>query len=116
MTNSQWAPLANNCVCNWLLWFHKASGILTKRGTDASDNIHSLNPTSDPPQHTSDPPVARHDDVTDDVASSVVVRPWVEATQGREVAAAVAVTTATVLAAVAAVIQTAIQLDSNVSL
>lgn len=73
-------------------------------------------PSSDPPQHTGDPPVARHDNLTDDPASLVVVRPWVEATQGLEVAAAVAVTTATVLAAVAALIQTVVQLDSNIPL
>lgn len=69
---------------------------------------------SDPPQHTSDPPVARHDNLTDDPASLVVVRPGVEAAQRLEVAAAEAVTTATVLAAEAAVIQTVIQLDSNI--
>lgn len=84
-------------------------------------DINTLNPrqhtlSSDPPQHTRDPPVARHDNLTDDPTSLVVVWPWVEATQGLVVAATEAVTTATVLAAVAVVIQTVIQLDSDVSL
>lgn len=72
--------------------------------------------SSDPPQHAGDPPVARHDNLTDDPASLVVVRPRVEAAQGFVVAAAEAVTTATVLAAVAVVVQTVIQLDADVSL
>lgn len=94
---------------------------LSKRRICTYNDINSLNPrqhtpSSDPPQHAGDPPVARHDDLTDDPASLVVVWPRVEATQGLVVAAAVAVATATVLAAVAPVIQTVIQLDSNVSL
>lgn len=72
--------------------------------------------SSDPPQHAGDPPVARHDNLTDDPASLVVVRPRVEAPQRLVVAAAVAVAAAAVLAAVAAVVQTVIQLDSDVSL
>lgn len=71
---------------------------------------------SNPPQHAGDPPVARHDDLTDDPASLVVVRPWVEPAQRLMIAPAEAVTTATVLAAVAAVIQAVIQLDSDISL
>lgn len=71
---------------------------------------------SDPPQHTRNPPVTWHDNLTDDPSSLVVVWPWVEATQGLVVAAAIAVTTATVLAAVAVVIQAVIQLDSSISL
>lgn len=97
------------------------SGIFIKRRSCTCVDTNSLNPrqhapSSDPPQHAGDPPVARHDNLTDDPASLVVVWPRVEATQGLVVAAAVAVTTATVLAAVAVVIQTVIQLDSNVSL
>lgn len=108
-------------VCNGLLWSHKWSGTFIKGRICTCNDINSLNPrqhvaSSDPPQHTGDPPVARHDNLTDDPASLVVVWPWVEATQGLVVAAAEAVTTATVLAAVAALIQTVIQLDSNVSL
>lgn len=79
-------------------------------------NLQQLPPTSDPPQHASDPPVARHHDLTDDPASLVVVRPGVESAQGLVVASTVAVTTATVLAAEAAVIQVLIQLDSNIPL
>lgn len=79
-------------------------------------NLKQLPPTSDPPQHASDPPVARHHDLTDDPASLVVVRPGVESTQRLVVASTVAVTTATVLAAEAAVIQVVIQLDSNIPL
>lgn len=108
-------------MCSGLLWSLKLSGIFIKRRICSRNNINSLNPrqsppSSDPPQHTGDPPVARHDNLTDDPASLVVVRPLVEAAQGLEVAAAVAVTTATVLAAVAVVIQTVVQLDSDVSL
>lgn len=73
-------------------------------------------PSSDSAQHTGDPPVARHDNLTDDPASLVVVWPGVETAQRLMVAAAVAVTTPTVLAAVAMVIQTVIQLNSSISL
>lgn len=72
--------------------------------------------TSDPAQHTGDPPVARHDDLTDDTPSLVVVRPRVEAAQGLVVAAAVALSAAAELAAVASLVQTAVQLDSDFSL
>lgn len=107
-------------VCNGLLWSQSGLEYLST-GEFAPTTIYSLNPrqhtpSSDPPQHAGDPPVARHDNLTDDPASLVVVWPRVEATQGLVVAAAVAVTTATVLAAVAVVIQAVIQLDSNVSL
>lgn len=71
---------------------------------------------SDPAQHTGDPPVARHDDLTDDPPSLIVVRPWVEAAQGLVVAAAVALSAAAELAAVASLVQAAIQLDSDFSL
>lgn len=93
-------------------------------GLENRDNLHlkwQLNPKrhtpySDPAQHTGNPPVARHDNLTDDPPSLVVVWPRVETAQGLVVAAAVAVTTPTVLAAVAVVIQTVIQLDPNLSL
>lgn len=102
---SDWIIIA----CNRLLWSHKWSGEFIKGRICTYNDINSLNPrqhtpSSDPPQHTGDPPVARHDNLTDDPASLVVVWPWVEATQGLVVAAAEAVTTATVLAAVAVVI------------
>ena len=71
---------------------------------------------SDSAQHAGDPPVARHDDLTDGAASHVVVGPRVETAQGLVVAAAVAVSTATVLAAVALVVQAVIQLDADVPL
>ncbi len=105
----------------WITLVSQVSGIFIKRRICTHNDINTLNPrqhtpSSDPPQHPGDPPVARHDNLTDYPASLVVVWPWVEATQGLVVATAVAVTTATVLAAVAAVIQTVIQLDSNVSL
>lgn len=106
-------------VCNWLLWSGQVVWKIHQR-----DNLHpewQLNPDrhtpdSDPAKHTSNPPVARHDNLTDDPPSSVVIWPRVETTQGLVVAAAVAVTTPTMLAAVAVVIQTVIQLDSNFSL
>lgn len=91
-------------------------GHFSKRQSAPTSSPRQHTPASDPPQHASDPPVARHDNLTDDPASLVVVWPGVEATQGLVVAAAEAVTTATVLAAEAPVIQTVIQLDSNVSL
>lgn len=108
-------------VCNGLLWSHKWFGIFIRGKICTYADINSLNlrqqtASSDPPQHAGDPPVARHHNLTDDPATLVVVWPWVEATQGLVVAAAEAVTTATVLAAVASLIQTVIQLDSNVSL
>lgn len=71
---------------------------------------------SDPAQHAGNPPVARHDDLTDDPAALVVVWPRVEAAQGLVVAAAVALSAATGLAAVAPLVQTAVQLDADVSL
>lgn len=71
---------------------------------------------SDPPKHPSDPPVTGHDNLADDPSTLVVVWVRIEASQGLVVAAAVAVTTATVLAAVPAVIQTIVQLESDVSL
>lgn len=106
-------------VCNGLLWSHKWSGTFIKRRICSCKNIKSQTVhthSSDPPQHTCNPPVAWHDNLTDDTSSLVVVGPWVEATQGLVVAAAVAVTTATVLAAVTVVIQAVIQLDSSISL
>lgn len=78
--------------------------------------MHLHKQTSDPAQHTGDPPVARHDDLTDDPPSLVVVRPRVEAAQGLIVAAAVALSAAAELAAVASLVQTAVQLDSDFSL
>ena len=98
--------------------------MICQRGEFAPfDDTNSLSPRrrppprpSDPAQHTGDPPVARHDDLTDDPTSLVVVGPRVEAAQGLEVAAAEAVTTATVLAAVAVVIQVVLQLESDFSL
>lgn len=71
---------------------------------------------SDAAQHTGDPPVARHDDLTDDTPALVVVWPWVEAAQGLVVAPAVAFPAATDLAAVAPLVQTTVQLDADVSL
>lgn len=71
---------------------------------------------SDPTQHASDPPVARHDDLTDDPPALVVVGPWVVAAQGLVVTAAVALSAATGLAAVASLVQAAVQLDADVSL
>lgn len=88
------------------------------KGIIFADN-DSLNPrqcSSDPAQHTCNPPVAWHDNVTNDSPSLVVVWPRVEATQGLVVATAVADATPTVLAAVAALVQMSIQLDSNLSL
>lgn len=76
----------------------------------------SLTIQSYPPEHTGDPPVAGHNDLTDDTSSLVVVGVGVEPPQRLVVALAVAVTTTTVLAAVAMIIQTVIQLNSNVSL
>lgn len=92
-----------------------------QRGICTYDDMNSLTPrwhqlSSDPTQHTGDPPVAGHDNLTDDPTSLVIVWPWVETTQGLVVASAVMVTTATVLAAVAMFIQTVIQLDADVSL
>lgn len=81
-----------------------------------NDSFSPRQRSSDPAQHTCDPPVAWHDDVTDDSASLVVVGPRVEATQGLVVATAVADTTPAVLAAVAALVQMSVQLDSNLSL
>lgn len=96
-------------------------GYLSKGEFAPSKGINILNPrwrtpSSDPPQHTGDPPVARHDNLTDDPSSLVVVGPWIEAAQGLVVAATVAVTTTTVLAAVSTVIQAVIQLYSSISL
>lgn len=71
---------------------------------------------SDPTQHAGDPPVAWHDDLTDDPPALVVVRPRVVAAQGLVVAAAVALSAATGLAAVAPLVQTAVQLDADFSL
>lgn len=71
---------------------------------------------SDAAQHAGNPPVARHDDLTDDAPALVVVRPWVEAAQGLVVAAAVALSTTTGLAAVAPLVQTTVELNADVSL
>lgn len=101
--------------------FGLLSGLGDKSRICTYNVINSLNPirtqttapSSDPPHHAGDPPVARHDNLTYDPSSLVVVRPRVEASQGLVVAATEAVTTATVLAAVAVVIQTVIQLNPN---
>ena len=71
---------------------------------------------SDPPQHACDPPIAGHDDLTDDPPPLVVVGPGVESSQGLVVAPAVAIAAAAVLAAVAVVVQAVVQLHSDVSL
>lgn len=68
----------------------------------------------DSPKHTCDPPIAGHDDLTDDPPTLVVVWVRVETTQGLVVALAVAVTLATVLTAEASIVQTVIQLQSDV--
>jgi hypothetical protein len=64
----------------------------------------SLTIQSYSPEHTGDPPVAGHNDLTDDTSSLVVVRVGVKTPQWLIVALAIAVTTTTVLAAVATVI------------
>ena len=71
---------------------------------------------SDPPQHACDPPIAGHDDLTDDPPPLVVVGPGVEPAQGLVVAPAVAVSAAAVLAAVAVVVQAVVQLHAHVPL
>lgn len=105
-------------ACNGL-WSHKWPGMYIKRIMCTYNdglNPRQRTPSSDPAQHAGDPPVARHDDLTDDAPSLVVVRPGVEAAQGLEVAAAVALTVPAALAAVAELVQTVIQLDSSLSL
>lgn len=70
----------------------------------------------DSAEHPCDPPVAWHNDLADDAPALVVVRPRPVTAQGLMVALAVAVTAATVLAAVALLVQGVSELQSDFSL
>lgn len=71
---------------------------------------------SDPAEHSSNPPVAGHNDLAYDASAHVVVGVGVEPAQRFVVASAVTVATATVLTAVAVVIEAIIQLQTDVSI
>lgn len=115
---SQWAQLTDWLAIIWD-WPPRLSRIYTYIYCKCQVVICSSSDKcgcSDPAQHAGNPPVARHDDLADDTSALVVVRPRVETAQGLVVAAAVALSAATGLAAVAPLVQTAVQLDADFSL
>lgn len=70
----------------------------------------------DSAEHPCNPPVAWHNDLADDTPALVVVRPRPVAAQGLVVALAVAVTAATVLAAVSLLVQGVGEFQSDFAL